>query len=161
MLYQPKKTYRVKRRRHNGFFTEKFGDLKPKLIVLGLCIGTYYVGKLVGFLSGVAFGTQSSLDSLPKIEPAESANLSVQSNKVVAKITSASGPGFLYIDNFPVGIVEAAPAVSVVSVGRPGKHVAQIRYPDGKSSEPKEINLDYYNSYNKNIVHTLGPKASG
>jgi hypothetical protein len=161
MLYQPKKTYRIKRRRHNGFFTEKFGDLKPKLIVLGLCVGTYYVGKLVGWFSGFVAGQKASESATPKIEPAASANLSVQSNKVVAKINSSAGPGFLYLDNLPVGIVEAAPAVSVVSIDHPGKRVAQIRYPDGKNSEPKEINLDYYNSYNKNIVHTLGPKASG
>lgn len=159
MLYQPKKTYRIKRRRHNGRFLEKFGDLKPKLIVLGLCVGTYYVGKLVGFLSGIAFGMNASIEAIPKIVPASSADLSAQSNKVVAKITSSSGPGFLYIDNFPVGIVEAAPAISVVSVGRPGKYVAQIKYPDGKNSEPKEITMDYYKSYNKNIVHALAAKT--
>ena len=160
MLYNPKKTYRVTGRKSNSRFSEMFssGNIKSVLLIAGACLASYYVGKLAGAIGGFVAGIKSAESSRPRLEVETRKQMS-NDPRVIARVNSKTGPGFLYIDDVPVGIIAGAPETTIVSVPKSGTYVLQVSYPDGRSSEPKQIDISYRGAYAKDLVHSLEAKT--
>jgi hypothetical protein len=159
MLYNPRKRYRLAHRKSN-FGGDMFSreNIKRALLVTGVLFVTYYIGKLAGALSGFVAGIKAAESSRPSLE-SETRTQTSNDARVIARVNSKTGPGFLYIDDVPVGIIAGAPETSVVSVPKSGTYVLRVQYPDGRSSDPKQIEISYFNAHNKKIVHSLEAKT--
>ena len=118
-------------RKRNGLSLDK-GTV---VAVLSMC-AAYIIGRVTGHVRGIAEGKALIKDSTPKL--IQTGDKLVEGTPAFTA-SSAGEAGFLYLDNYPVGIVPVAPAIATVTVKNSGTYTAKIKYPSGKESDSIQV----------------------
>ena len=118
-------------RKRNGFSLDK-GTV---VAVLSMC-AAYIIGRVTGHVRGIAEGKALVKDSTPKVLQGDDR---LVEGTPAFTASSVGEAGFLYLDNYPVGVIPASPRIVTVTVKNGGTYTAKVKYPSGKESDSIQV----------------------
>lgn len=118
-------------RKRNGFSLDK-GTV---VAVLSMC-AAYIIGRVTGHVSGIAEGKALVKDATPKVLQGDDR---LAEGTPAFTASSVGEAGFLYLDNYPVGVIPASPSIVTVTVKNGGTYTAKVKCPSGKESDSIQV----------------------